>query len=380
MIIPSRNSLTYEPWVPITRSTHLEVAGTNKIRWENPNGFSASWALQVGETGEEQTEIVLLSTDTPNGTAGTLTANTLYEHPADTPIFGIKWNQIVFERSTTGTAGTASPMTNGTVSIAPDQQNTIFDDTTGSTSYAYKTYFRNSVLGANSTESDWIIPGGYNPYALGRIRERAKERIFSSKFIKSDLTWNDWANEWHEMMINAAVDANEAYMIGTANVAFGTDGLGTITTTNFKQVKRVDITYDGVNWNLSTKAEIAQFQLGETFSSVYPFHSWVGNTIFKVRPAESGGTAQITFYTFGTSLVNDSDELPQPMKPYSKSYVDYMQSNAYMKDGKPELAQAKLAEAMGGLALFKQELTPRDHTGPERVMIVDPVSGEDVLY
>ena len=384
MIIPVRNNLTLEPWVPITRTTHLEVAGTNKIRWENPNGFLASWALQVGDTGEEQSEIVILSASTPNGTAGTLTANTLYEHPADTPIFGIKYDQVVFERSTTGTLGTGPViLTNGTVNMAPDQENTIFDDTTGSTSYAYKTMFRASVLGVNSTESDWIIPGGYNPYALGRIRERAKERIFSSKYIKSDLTWNDWANEWHEQMVNAAVNANEAYMIGTEGVSFGTNGYGTITATNFKQVKRIDVTYDGVNWNLSTKADLEQFQLSQTYNSLYPFHVWRGNTVFEIKPASqnsTGGTALVTYYNFGTSLVNDSDELPQPMKPYTKSYVDYMQANAYLKDGKADLHQAKLQEAFAGLAMFKQEITPRDHTGPERVQIAEPTSGDDYFY
>ena len=84
MIVQSQNSLTNEPWVPITRSTHLEVAGTSVLRWENPNGFAASWAIQVGDTGEEQSEVLLLSTSTPSGTAGTTTANSLYEHPADT--------------------------------------------------------------------------------------------------------------------------------------------------------------------------------------------------------------------------------------------------------------------------------------------------------
>lgn len=377
MIIPSRNNLTFEPWVPITRSTHLEVAGTNKIRWENPNGFNASWALQIGETGEEQTEIVILSSSTPNGTAGTLTANTLYEHPADTPIFGIKYDQVVFERSTTGTAGTGPViLTNGTVNIAPDQQNTIFDDTTGSASYAYKTFFKASVLGVNTTESDWIIPGGYNFYALGRIRERAKERIFSSKYIKSDLTWNDWANEWHEQMVNAAVSVNEAYMIGTEGVAFGTDGYGTVTTTNFKQVKRIDVTTDGQNWSLSTKVELEEFQLNQSSNSLNPIHAWRGNNVFEMKSG-GPGTANVTFYTFGTVLVNDSDELPQPMKPYTKSYVDYMVANAYLKDGKTNEYQSRMAEALAGKNQFVADIAPRDHTGPERIQIVEPVSGED---
>ena len=101
MIIRTQNNLTVN--APKTFLTHDEVAGTGILRWRNAAGFTASWAVQVGETGEEQTEILLLGTATPAGTAGTLTANTSFAHPADTPIYGIKYNQVVYERSTAGT-------------------------------------------------------------------------------------------------------------------------------------------------------------------------------------------------------------------------------------------------------------------------------------
>lgn len=381
MIISTRNFLTNEPWVPITRTTHLEVAGTGNIRWENPNGFAASWAVQIGDTGEEQSEITILSASTPNGTAGTMTANTLYEHPADTPVFGIKYNQVVFLRSTTGTAGAATVMTNGTVTIAPDGINTIFDDTSGSTSYAYKTRFRNSVLDVVSSDSDWIIPGGYSFYSLGKIRERAKERLFSSKFIKSDLTLNDWANEWYYSMINAAVSVNQSYAIGTADVGFGTNGLGTISTSNFKQVKRVDISYDGGStWFLSTNNDYSWYPRGQTFLSSHPYHQWRGDNVFEILPAESGGTARLEFYTFGTTLVNDSDELPVPLRPYTKSFVDYIQATAYLKDGKTGEYQNKMAEAIAERNNFLTEISPRDKTGNTSIKIVEPLTGDDFWY
>ena len=98
----------------------------------------------MGERGHEQTEVLVLSGDPGNGTLGTTTAVSRYEHPADTPIYAIKYDQVVFERSTDGTAGTASPMTGGTVTYQADGTVTEFDDTSGSASYAYKTYFKNS--------------------------------------------------------------------------------------------------------------------------------------------------------------------------------------------------------------------------------------------
>src|SRR4030043_520443 len=140
MIIKQLNDLAIG--APKTRLAYGESAGTNVLRWENPAGLSASWALQIGEKGEEQTETVLLGTAAiTTGTAGTLTANTIYEHPTDTPLYGIKYNQVVFEVSTSGTAGTAAPITDGTVTYQPDSEYTIFDHAAGSASYAYRTYF-----------------------------------------------------------------------------------------------------------------------------------------------------------------------------------------------------------------------------------------------
>lgn len=381
MIVQSQNSLTNEPWVPITRSTHLEVAGTSVLRWENPNGFAASWAIQVGDTGEEQSEVLLLSTSTPSGTAGTTTANSLYEHPADTPIFGIKYNQVIFRHYLAGTTASGSILADGTVTIAADGVNTIFDHTAGTTGDAYKTYFRNSVTGGTSSLSDWIIPGGLNFYSLGRLRERAKERLFSSKFIKSDLTWNDWANEWKDRFINAAIAVNQSYAIGTVDVGFGTNGLGTITTTNFKQVKRVDISYDGFTTQyLSTASDYSFYPRDQGFVSSHPYHVWRGDNIFEVLPADSGGSARLEYYTFGTVLVNDSDDLPLPLRPYTKSFVDFMQACAYRKDGKIADYQSTMAEAISELNNFITEITPRDKTGNTMIKLVEPLSGEDYFY
>src|SRR3990167_9910806 len=116
-IIPVRNTLAIN--ATKTFLTNAEVSGTNVLRWKNPNGFSASWAVQVGETGDEQSEVKLLGTATPAGTAGTLTANLDFEHPADTPIYAIKYNQVVFSRAV-GTTGSLTVLTGGTVTYTAD--------------------------------------------------------------------------------------------------------------------------------------------------------------------------------------------------------------------------------------------------------------------
>src|SRR3990167_8406389 len=110
MIIRSLNDLDSKS--PSTILTNAEVAGATSIRVGNTTGLTTSWAVQLGKTGEDQTE-VLIGTVTNIGTIG-VTALT-FPHSANTPVVFIKYDKVVFEKSATGTAGTATPITNGTI-------------------------------------------------------------------------------------------------------------------------------------------------------------------------------------------------------------------------------------------------------------------------
>src|SRR3990167_8746055 len=369
MIVRQENNLTVD--APKTYLSSSEAAGTTIYRVKNTTGLTNGWGVQLGETGQDRSEVVLGT----NTNAGTITcAASDFEHPADLPVYFIKYNQVVFERSTAGTTGTATPMTNGTVEISADSPHTIFDDTTGSISYAYKTYLRNSTLSVNSTESDWIV---ITPefYWLASIRQRVRDKLWNSAFIE-DNQIDDWANEWKDEMQNAANSVNEEYSIGTVQVAFGTAGLGTVTTGDFKQARRVEITYNGNDWFLSTKQPLNEFLPTQTFNSTHPYHNWQGDTIFRVQPAESGGTAQFWFYRTGTPMVNDTDGLPLSMRAYTKSFVDYSLGQAYQKEGnKPNEAQIKFNEANIQKEMFVRQIAPRDKTGPTMVQFTDVVSG-----
>jgi len=373
-LIKSRNTL--HEGVPKTRLTHTEASGVTALRWENPNGFSANWGIQIGERGEEQTEVRILSSATPAGTAGTVTAATDFEHPADTPVYGIKYDQVVFQRSTDGTAGTATSLTNGTITYQADSDVTIFDDTSGSSTYAYRTLFRSSGLSENSTLSDFITFAGFSFYSLGKIRERAKNKLWDASFLTDD-TIDEWVNEWKDEMVNEVIQTNEDYSIGTESIGFGTDGLGTITTADFSQLRRVWITYNGVDRFQSTKQNINDFLPNEIFSSSHPFHNFRGDDVVEVKPADSGGTVELTFYRFGTTMVNDTDELPLPMRPYTKSFTDYVVSQALYKDQKDQSADRRMVFANAAKKEFLLNLAPRDKSGPTSIDIVEPISGQD---
>lgn len=369
-LIKTRNTLHEE--APQTRLSDAESASATSLRVENNTAMTTSWAVQIGKTGDEQSEVKI---GTPSGTGTITCAATSFAHPADTPVYFIKYDKVVFERSTAGTAGTAAPMTNGTINYQPDSLYTVFDDTSGSSTYGYRTYFRNSALAVNSTESDWITFAGHSFYSLGKMRERAKQRLWNADYLDDD-TIDNLINEWKFEMVNEVIAVNEDYALGTARVGFGTDGLGTITTEDFSTPRRVWVSYNGFNDTYkSTTMNINDFDPNEQFADTNPHHAWVGDNVFLVKPS-SAGSADITFYRFGTTMVNDTDELPYTMRPFTKSFVDYVEAVALMKDGKQNEYRDKMTEAVAGKNNFVSKIVPHDQSSTETIDIVEPLGGE----
>lgn len=379
-IISVRNSLANENWVPVTALAIDHAANVGTLTVYNLSGFNTSWAVQIGNTGQELSEIRLLSAATPAGTLGTFTANTSFEHPIDTPLYGIKYDKVVFGAATGGTnaAGTVAAITDGTVTIQADSAVTIFDYSSGTSTDAYKTRFRNSVTADQSDWSDWILPGGLPFYSLGRMRDRVKDKLFSSGYIRSDDTINDWINEWRENMTNAAIEVNEDYSIGTLDLAFsGTAELGTITNSGFKQLRRVWFTSNGVDFYQATKMEQTDYFPNQSFVGEMPFFYMQGDNILGRKPSDASGTARISFYSLGTVLTNDSDELPHSMRGYTKSFEHYVLAQAYRKDGKVSEYEQEMTLAEGDLARFVLQITPRNKTGPTYIEFSSPLTPDD---
>lgn len=355
-----------------------ETSGVGTLRVRNINSFSPSWAIQIGRTGEETSEVKMLGTAAVSGTSVIITGTTTYDHQPDTPVYAIKFDQVIFKRSTAGTAGTATAMTGGTVTITPDGTVTVFDDTTAASSYAYKTTFYNSVTGETSSDSDWITPSGFTFYSLAGIRRRIKAKLFLNNIIKNDADIDDWINEWLEQLTNVAIDVNKDYLLGTADVGFGTSGLGTITATDFKAVRKLWVTYDsGASFAQAFRMENTSFFPNEVFNATRPFFYYQGDTVFGVKPEQSGGTARITYYALSPRLVYDTDELPVSMRGYTKSFVDYGLGQILAMDEKEVKASMYLKNADTDRERFRVEMASRSKTGPITIQMIDAIDAED---
>lgn len=355
-------------------------AGGTSSPVKNISGFNANWAVCIGQVGEETAEIMVIS-GVPAGTTlnfGTSPSHTggtfLFAHALDTPIYQIHYDQVIFYRSTAGTAGPFSAL--ATVSIQPDSLYTQYNDTTGASGYAYYGQYYNSVSGDLSGSSSISIPGGPTFYSLQKLKQRTKDKLYSAGFIRNDDIVTDWINEWLESWTNAAIKVNQNYLLGTAQYSFGTSGLGTITAIDFKQIVKAEISYDnGVTFVPGNYTSVRNYSELDFFDINYPKYSLIGETEFEALPHNVAGLFKITYAQRFTPLVNDSDELPQSLKAYTTACTEYCLGVAYSLDQKMDDAQLHYSISDKGKADFIAEITPRDVSKGEVIDIVESVSG-----
>lgn len=354
-------------------SSNLSAGGT-VIPVKNINSFTNQYAVQIGKTGEEQTEILVVS-GAPSGTSFNTSGTMRFDHPIDTPVYSIHYDKIIFKRSVDGTAGTATALTGGTISITPDSLYTNYNDEQGLSGYAYKTQFYNSANFDVSSESDWFTPGGPTFYSLSKIRERIKNRLYNSGYLKSDDVIDDWINEWLEEMNTAAIKVNKDYLMGTTSVSFGTSGLGTITASDFMYPRKIEVTYDGVNYENSYQINVNEYSRSDIFSSNSPRHSWEGDTRIRFLPTGVVGTAEIIYSKGEPILEDETDELPYPMRRYSRSFINYGLHCAYEYDQKIDMSETNYNKAQKVKNDFINEISPRDQTSAHYINITDSLSG-----
>ena len=142
--------------------------GVTSVEVKNNDRFAANDRIMIGEMGQEKTEVVTVSSVNANGTTVVI-GTTVFSHESNAPVYRLRFDQAKFYRSTTTSTGTYSLV--ATVALDVDNSNlsTLYDDTTGLSTYYYKMTVYHSISTLESAFSDPIGGGGWQRYQVGNI-------------------------------------------------------------------------------------------------------------------------------------------------------------------------------------------------------------------
>lgn len=162
MIIRARNYNPAKEGGEKTFLTAAILAAATSSAVQSNQSFATNDFVQLGEQTQEFCEVIKLSGVTGNQTINHASVTPKFPHPAQTPVYRLKFDQVEFWRATSKT-GVYSLQT--TVNMDVDQEETIYDDTTGDATMWGKIRFKNSHT---TTYSDYSQPfpyAGVTPYA-----------------------------------------------------------------------------------------------------------------------------------------------------------------------------------------------------------------------
>lgn len=156
--------------------------------------FAIDQVLCIGELGNEGTEIINTHGATaPTGTTVTLASNLVKNHPKDTPVYIIAFDQIEFSRA--ATIDGAKSVLGSVQNIDPELIAMMYEDTVN-TSGVYFTRYKNSISGNFSQYSDGVPYSGFTENTVGYAINTAMDEIHVKPSDK--LTYGmliSWSNQ-----------------------------------------------------------------------------------------------------------------------------------------------------------------------------------------
>lgn len=152
-------------------------AGVTSIVVKNADRFAANYRIMIGEMGLEATEIVTVSAVAADNQTLTIGA-TLYAHEADAPVYVLRFDQVkIYRSTTTDTDAAYTILTTQNLDVDNADLETIYDDTTGASSYFYKTSLYHSISTLESAKGDSIGGGGYRRNQVGYLIDEVLQEL-----------------------------------------------------------------------------------------------------------------------------------------------------------------------------------------------------------
>lgn len=172
--------------------------GTTSMVVKNADRFALNDRIMIGQMGEEKTEVVTVTAPATDGMTITI-GGTVFSHEADTPVYRLRFDQVKFYRSTTGIAGVYSVISTQYLDVDNANLTTIYDDTTGLSTYYYKMTVYNSISAVESAFSDPIPGGGFARnqvgYMIDQVLKEVNDQIEAHVSRSEILGWFNDVND-----------------------------------------------------------------------------------------------------------------------------------------------------------------------------------------
>jgi len=295
-----------------TRLSDNVAAAATSSTVENNEGFATNDYVVFGRPGEEKAEIVKLTSTTGNTTLGH-TTGPVFAHAARVPTSQIKYNQIKIYSSTTED-GTYTLVT--TVDVNVDQRQTVYDDTTGTSTTWYKIKYYNETTTTLSGYSSAVEGVGYTEDSLRSMTDEILEEFgdpdgeeVPRSRIRRSLRGE--VRKLTRMIVKTFSDYRRQYDTQALTSGTATYDLPT----RFLAFLRIDVNLTGTSATSAYKAEIESEFKGEPDSDYQTsdprvFFRADGNTEqFGIRPTPAAsGMAFMWYWDYPATMTDDDDE------------------------------------------------------------------------
>lgn len=342
------------------------LSGVSAVLVTNSDGFAANDYVLIGEFGNENAELIKVSTVTAATHTLNLTSATRFAHAESTKVTRMPYNQVRFYRTATATFDALSLLT--TTDVQADDIYTRHSDTANSTGFGWFRFY-NETTGSMTGESNAI------PYA-NFTRDNVKSVIDSFRSLlnegENDLVTDTdelhWLNEGYSIACNELNMVNQEYKASDEYDIAATSGTKEYSLpSDFSNVISLYDGTDDVNVNFIAIDDIPDWDSVEGNTPKYYLRgSYIG---FSPTPSEDN-TYTMRYQTKSTELNSyyDTIELPDNAVYCLK---DFMMFRASQKLHRPN-PQAYYELFTVGLNRMKVHSVKR-HNNPDSWGIADNV-------
>ena len=183
------------------------AVGSTTILVKNNDRFISNDRIMIGEMGNEATEIVTVSSVNADGNTMVVGA-TVFAHSADDPVYKLRFDSIRFYRSTDG-GSNYSLLTTQALDVDNANLTTIYDDTTGTSAYYYKTSAYHSISTLESALGDAIQGSGWRREQVGHVVDEILKEV--SDLNELNVTRSELLGYFNDVNDDLQVNVSKPY-------------------------------------------------------------------------------------------------------------------------------------------------------------------------